>query len=174
MFKRLLISCPNHNGGLVLIDDKKVVRLDNLSTTGIFFDDGICIRGFQSNGGLIGVNKNGSQCSNWIQCPDVHDVMVHNQSIYAVETKSNSIAQYDFQGRLIKKRLFSDKTDSWRSTAKPTRTTIVSTSFPANIIAATAFHSTSRNCCCPVRGDTLIMSGNWILCGIPSVRRPLG
>ena len=113
MFKRLLISCPNHNGGLVLIDDKKVVRLDNLSTTGICIDDKICIRGFQSNGGLIGVSKNGSQCSNWIPCPDVHDVMRHDQSVYAVETGSNSIAQYDFQGRLIEKRSFSDKTDSW-------------------------------------------------------------
>ncbi len=113
MFERLLISCPNHNGGLFLIDDKKVVRLDNLSSTGICFDDEICIRGFQSNGGLIGVNKNGSRCINWIPCPDVHDVMVDDGSIYVVETASNSIAQYDFQGRLIGKRSYNDKTDSW-------------------------------------------------------------
>jgi hypothetical protein len=40
--------------------------------------------------------------------------MVDDQSIYVVETASNSIAQYDLQGRLIEKRSFSDQTDSWQ------------------------------------------------------------
>lgn len=87
--------------------------LDNLNSTGLFFDYQNIVRGYQFNGGVIGLFNTKSHQQRWIDCSDVHDVLIYQESLFAVNTETNSIFQYDLEGREIQKWCFSDKKDSW-------------------------------------------------------------
>ncbi|WP_313929668.1 DUF4915 domain-containing protein [Pseudoxanthomonas sp.] len=111
-FNNILVSCPN-GGGLFLVNDRNVHRLDSLDSTGLALRERTLVRGIQP--ALVVVYQTASFDVNptSIAFGDIHDVLIDGDSLYLVSTSSNEIVQFNFGGVELERWKFSDEEDSW-------------------------------------------------------------
>lgn len=111
-FNNLLASCPN-DGGLFLVHDRSVHRLDSLDSTGLASRDRLLVRGIQP--ALVVVYQTASFDVNPadIEFGDIHDVLIDDDSLYLVSTTGNEIVRFNFAGVELERWRFSEEEDSW-------------------------------------------------------------
>lgn len=111
-FNNIVVSCPN-GGGLFLVHDRNVHRLDSLDSTGLAARDRTLVRGIQP--ALVVVYQNAPLDVNPadIAFDDIHDVLIDGDSLYLVSTSSNEIVQFNFAGVELERWKFAVEDDSW-------------------------------------------------------------
>ncbi|MHC8292954.1 DUF4915 domain-containing protein [Pseudomonas sp. LB3P58] len=109
-FENLLISSPN-GGGLLLIHNGLVFRLDDINTTGISLSGDKFLRGFQPEG-LVFYQGNQTSEDSGTSIPDIHDVLIVDSSLYAVGTNANEVLQLDMNAIPVRRWTFPGENDA--------------------------------------------------------------
>lgn len=110
--KPTLVSSPNENGGLFLIEGNTARLLDRVPTTGLNLTDGYLCRGIQPNVVTLTMPDASTFLENE-SLKDIHDILITQDAIYAVGTDQNSIIQHTLAGELIRAWKFPGEPDSW-------------------------------------------------------------
>lgn len=110
VFHNVLVSSPN-SGGVFLLQNGRVRMIDGSDTTGFYATDKLLIRGFQPADVVIhDILKDESIKS---LHDDIHDVIVHQGSIYVVGTSGNYVAKLNEHGAELQRWVFPGEKDSW-------------------------------------------------------------
>jgi hypothetical protein len=110
IFKNLVISCPNYEGGMYCTDNKGVPeKICNFSTTGFVIKKNVFLRNF-SNESISYYNHLHKE--NHILSIEPHDIKIINNFIYLVNTVANSVSVYDYGFNLLKTIEFKGEPDS--------------------------------------------------------------
>ncbi|QEY11314.1 glycoside hydrolase family 99-like domain-containing protein [Cellvibrio sp. KY-YJ-3] len=112
LFNDLLISAPNHNGGLFFISERKFVRIDTLGTCGILFEKGKLVRGVQPDKAVIYATQQDEQNKEISDLQDIHDIFYLSGSYYIVCTMTNEIIQADSNLNEVRRWRFPGEADS--------------------------------------------------------------
>lgn len=112
LFNDLLISAPNHNGGLFFISERKFVRIDTLGTCGILFEKGKLVRGVQPDKAVIYATQQDEQNKEISNLQDIHDIFYLSGSYYIVCTMTNEIIQADSNLNEVRRWRFPGEADS--------------------------------------------------------------
>jgi len=110
IFKNLVISCCNDDGGMYCTDNKGVLeKICNFSTTGFVIKKNIFLRNLQGENITY---YNYSHNENHISCKDPHDIRIIDNLIYLVNTNANSVLVYNYNFNLVKTIEFKGESDS--------------------------------------------------------------
>jgi GT2 family glycosyltransferase len=96
-FSGLLVSSPN-KGGLFLVNERKVYKLDNFSTTGLGRSDQHLVRGVQPATLLIHGEQTLEVSDQAVKFHDIHDALIFDNYIYIVATTGNEIIKLSLNG----------------------------------------------------------------------------
>jgi hypothetical protein len=97
-FPRLLVSCPN-GGGLLFVENDKALQISPNDSTGlaVWGEDLVTVRQADSGANKIAHHLRGSR--EFIQLStgflDLHDLKVHEDVLYAVQTGNNTVSKYN-------------------------------------------------------------------------------
>src|SRR5271169_3191615 len=97
LFNSLLVSSPN-GGGLFLLQNKTISRLDDFATTGLSVVGDKCIRGVQPSSLLIYDTTTSEINQDNLSFYDVHDVLIDGEYIFIVATNGNEIIKLNKSG----------------------------------------------------------------------------
>ena len=111
-FEAILVSSPN-GGGIFLIQEDCIFRLDNFDTTGLFFGENGLLRGLQPAEFRTYEYTGCCISSASISCEDVHDVHSKAGFSYVVGTNQNEILKLNLQGEELQRWVFPGEEDSW-------------------------------------------------------------
>lgn len=112
----LIISSPN-DGGLLTINDRLEYKMiDDVSTTGICFNDEMFVRSIQRQefSELQFFHKDGRFHTTIEQdISDIHDLLLIDNSLYVVSTGSNELVCYGLQDGTRSRYKFPGNGDAW-------------------------------------------------------------
>ncbi|WP_158883214.1 glycosyltransferase [Rhodanobacter sp. L36] len=111
---RLLISSPN-NGGLTLLEDGKVTRLNTIDGTGLIHWPGTVLRALQPDGGsvLAVYRKTGLQLVTLSGEPlDIHDLLRVDGRTFVACTQLNCVSELDEAFKEVDRWTFPGEPDS--------------------------------------------------------------
>lgn len=108
-FDNLMVSSPN-NGGLFLLIEGEVHKLDGSNTTGLALDASAWARGMQP--GTLVTSANGMRSAD-DGFPDIHDVLLFDDAVYVVATEGNAIVKSDMEGIELQRWVFPGDGDAW-------------------------------------------------------------
>ena len=94
----LLVSCPGGKGGVLYVFGQQHIMLSTIATTGIHLDDKRLVIAYQVNGGSkikVVDHKSFSEVELSDKPLDLHDVLMYEDSLYAVATENNEVIQFD-------------------------------------------------------------------------------
>lgn len=112
LFENLFITSPN-GGGLFFVSNGEIHQLDRKESTGIYFEDGLIVRGVQPDDLHIYSDRLVVVDGNELGFGDVHDVIIYRGYCYIVATEQNDILKFGIDGKLRERWRFSEKPDSW-------------------------------------------------------------
>ena len=113
LFKNLLVSCPNQDGGMYLSNNKgEFKKICNYLTTGFAVKKNYFIRSFQTEHSILYVNNLDTNKETHFKTSDPHDVKIIDNLIYQIETKNNSINIFDLNFNILKTISFPGENDS--------------------------------------------------------------
>ncbi|WP_431688714.1 glycosyltransferase [Hahella sp. NBU794] len=111
LFNNLLVSCPNQ-GGLFLIHEGIIHKLDNFSATGFALTSERFARGLQPSSVLIHNHKKPESEPDAVIADDIHDVLIVDDFIYFVGTSGNEIIKVDGDSIEVDRWTFDGDLDS--------------------------------------------------------------
>ena len=112
LFTHLLVSAPNHTGGLFLLEGSRVFCLGTLQATGLYYShplDLLLLADQSSNNTLLITDRMHSHPESYA---GIHDVLEVEGQIYTVATKTNSIHCLHTDGSTTQ-WVYSEVADSW-------------------------------------------------------------
>lgn len=110
-FTGLLVSSPNE-GGLFLINDNKVHKLDGTSATGLGRASKHFVRGLQPATLLIHGEQTIEVTESTLKFHDIHDALIVDAHIYIVATTGNEIVKLNLEGEEEQRWVFPGENDS--------------------------------------------------------------
>jgi hypothetical protein len=108
-FDGLLVTAPNLGGGTFLIDAGVAMRLDDRTATGLAMAPDHVALGLQPDRFEIYARGRPPRT---VSCGDVHDLLFHEGSLYAVATQENRVMQFSIEGELLADWRFDGAQDS--------------------------------------------------------------
>ena len=113
LFKNLLVSCPNQDGGMYLFNNNgEFKKICNYLTIGFDISKNYFLRSFQAEESILYFNNLNIDKETHFTTIDPHDVKIIDNLIYQVETKTNSINIFDLNFNILKKISFPGESDS--------------------------------------------------------------
>lgn len=110
MFDNLFISSPN-GGGLAFIHNRKVYKIDNMSTTGLCIKGRHILRGIQPD--ILYVNNGEKEfVHSGGMFTDIHDVFVGDHSYFIAATMLNGYVEVGFDGAILREFAFPIERDA--------------------------------------------------------------
>lgn len=110
-FSSLLVSSPNE-GGLFLVNENKVHKLDGTSATGLGRASKHFVRGLQPATLLIHGEQTLEVTESTVKFHDIHDVLIVDTHIYIVATTGNEIVKLNLDGGEEQRWVFPGENDS--------------------------------------------------------------
>ena len=111
LFSNLLVSSPN-GGGLFVIDDNKVIKLDSYSSVGLCVLPDVIIRALQPDSLWICSNSVIEISSSQVSFGDIHDVLGYEGDYYLVGTTGNEVIRIDTNGLEVQRWCLTGEDDS--------------------------------------------------------------
>lgn len=112
VFNGLIITCPN-GGGLFLINEGRVRRIDNSNCTGLDVRADAVLLGLQPETLCLTGGVSWELSGNAVGFDDIHDVRFGDDHCYLVGTKGNEIIKLDVAGNEVQRWVFAGEDDSW-------------------------------------------------------------
>lgn len=112
LFNDLIISSPNHNGGLFFLSGREFTRVDSFGTCGISAEGKYLARGIQPDVLVIYANPPIEIKKGKDNFYDIHDVLFFEDHYYIVSTQTNEIIKLDQQGEEVRRWGFPGEEDS--------------------------------------------------------------
>ena len=109
LFDGLLVTAPNLRGGTFLIEGGEVLRIDDRTSTGLAVSSDTVVLGLQPD--LYELHSLDSP-ARAVSCPDVHDVLLQEGSLFAIATQQNRVVQHSLEGELLAEWCFDGAEDS--------------------------------------------------------------
>ncbi|AWY43344.1 glycosyltransferase [Pseudomonas putida] len=110
-FSGLFISSPN-KGGLFLVDENKVYKLDDFSTTGLSRSAEYLVRGSQPASLFVYGEQTLEITESNFSFHDIHDALVVGEHVYLVATTGNEIIKLSMNGVEEQRWVFPGEVDS--------------------------------------------------------------
>lgn len=111
MFDNLIISCPN-GGGLFVVYEGEIQKVDNTNTVGLHSSGSIFLRGAQPETLWVHDFQTPNCTKLFPDVADIHDVLEWEGSYYVVGTTRNEILKLDPQGEILHRWEFPGEDDS--------------------------------------------------------------
>lgn len=105
-----LVTSPNEGGGIHIVGEGRCEKVSYIPSAGIATVSNILYVGFQPDE-LAAIGNKSFSFSN-VDLDDIHDLLVHGDSLYVVGTTKNIIVEYSFNGLEVQRWSFSGEPDS--------------------------------------------------------------
>ncbi|WP_049780902.1 glycosyltransferase [Hahella chejuensis] len=113
LFNNLLVTCPNQ-GGLFLIHEGVIHKLDDFSATGLAVSSERIARGLQPSSVVVHCHKKSDPESSVMTATadDIHDVLIAGDYVYFVGTSGNEVIKINSDSIEVDRWTFDGEVDS--------------------------------------------------------------